>query len=145
MPVYLVRAGEHGPVKIGFSTNVRRRVSKMQTDNPGKMVVLRIFEGGKAEERQLHQLFADHHIDGEWHSFSEAMLGDVGLVEMYRRGVLPPPKQLPRPPPTGDEATRTELTREESLWFAQEFRHIAAIWHAHREFRERRSIPEAAA
>jgi hypothetical protein len=132
MPVYMVQCGDGGPVKIGHSNNVRKRLSYMQISSPDWLVVLRIFEGGKAEERQLHERFADLLMDGEWHSFSAAMLGDVGLVELYQRGVMPKPKLLPQPPRTGDEATRTELTHEESLWLAQEFNQIAALWAEHR-------------
>ena len=84
MPVYMIRAGEHGPVKIGWSENVVGRLSKMRTDNHETLTVLRIFEGGPEEERQLHSRFADLHLHGGWHSFSLAMLGDVGLVESYK-------------------------------------------------------------
>lgn len=82
MPVYMVRAGEHGPVKIGFSTDVAGRLEKMQIDNHERLFVLRIFEGGQFEEALLHQRFADSWLHGEWHAFSKAMLGDVGLVEL---------------------------------------------------------------
>ena len=83
MPVYIIRAGEHGPVKIGWTDVIVTRLSKMQIDNHETLILLRLFDGGRAEERQLHQRFADLHLHGEWHSYSKAMLGDVGLTEQY--------------------------------------------------------------
>jgi DNA-binding XRE family transcriptional regulator len=82
MPVYLIRAGEHGPVKIGFSEDVEFRMVKMQADNHERLVLLRIFEGGSLDEASLHVRFADNHLHGEWFSFTAQMLGDVGLQEI---------------------------------------------------------------
>jgi hypothetical protein len=96
MPVYMIRAGEHGPVKIGWSDVVEDRLGKMQIDNHEKLVVMRMFQGGILEETQLHALFADLHLHGEWHSFSKAMLGDVGLAEIYRHVDYRAPKFRPR-------------------------------------------------
>jgi len=82
MPVYMIRAGEHGPVKIGHATDVAGRLYDLQSGNHERLTVLRVFDGGAAEEARLHERFADLHLHGEWHSFSKAMLGDVGLVEL---------------------------------------------------------------
>ncbi|HEY6254511.1 MAG TPA: GIY-YIG nuclease family protein [Xanthobacteraceae bacterium] len=83
MPVYMIQAGgEHGPVKIGVTDDVEKRLIGMQTGNHQRLVVLRLFEGGAAEERLLHERFADHRLDGEWFSFSKQMLSDVELTEM---------------------------------------------------------------
>lgn len=117
MPVYIIRAGEHGPCKIGFSNNVVLRLVKMQADNHERLTVLRIFEGGTAEEAQLHALFADNRLHGEWHSFTKAMLGDVGLVE-----ILP---LEPEPKPTLDPTPETSI--------AQEFGDLTRQWRARGE------------
>ena len=82
MPVYMIRAGEHGPVKIGFAEDVVRRLGKMQADNHERLTVLRIFHGSVAEEATLHTLFAANALHGEWFSFTKAMMGDVGLTEI---------------------------------------------------------------
>jgi hypothetical protein len=89
MPVYMIRAGEHGPVKIGWTDDVGNRLRIMQIGNHEKLVVIRLFEGGETEEAALHKRFADQHLRGEWHHFSKAMLGDVGLVESARHRESP--------------------------------------------------------
>jgi hypothetical protein len=83
MPVYMIQAGgEHGPVKIGVTDDVEKRLIGMQTGNHLRLAVMRLFEGGPVEERALHQRFDDLRLNGEWFSFSKAMLGDLGLVEV---------------------------------------------------------------
>ena len=105
MPVYMVQAGEHGPVKIGFSADVALRLVKMQADNHQRLTVLRIFQGAVAEEAALHTLFADNRLHGEWFSFTKAMMGDVGLME-----ILPEPVAVPVRPVT------PEVTDESIDW-----------------------------
>lgn len=92
MPVYMIRAGQNGPVKIGFTDDVAKRLAMMQTGNHEQLTVLRLFEGSAAEEARLHERFADNHLRGEWHHFCKAMMGDVGLAE-----ILPSPAEIPPP------------------------------------------------
>lgn len=78
----MIRAGEHGPVKIGFAEDVALRMTKMQADNHERLTVIRMLVGGVPEEVGLHALFADHRLHGEWFSFSRRMLGDIGLQDL---------------------------------------------------------------
>lgn len=80
--IYMIRAGDDGPVKIGFTNDVTRRVTKMQTDHYQRLVMMRVFDGGPREEALLHGRFAELRLVGEWFTFSDDMLGDVGLVEI---------------------------------------------------------------
>lgn len=82
MPVYIIRAGEHGPVKIGFADDVDLRLSKMQSDNHERLTVLRMLVGGMVEETSLHLRFAPLRLHGEWFAFSREMLTDLGLDEI---------------------------------------------------------------
>jgi hypothetical protein len=82
MPVYMIRAGQHGPVKIGYSDDVASRLLKMQADNHERLTILRLFEGGVIEEAMLHEWFADNWLHGDWFGFSKAMLDDLGLQEV---------------------------------------------------------------
>jgi DNA-binding XRE family transcriptional regulator len=90
----MIRAGESGPVKIGHSNNPAGRLIDIQIAHYEKIWLLRLFEGGEAEEAMLHMRFADLHIRGEWHSFSRLMLGDVGLVEILPEAAPDKPASL---------------------------------------------------
>jgi hypothetical protein len=80
MPVYLIRSGSDGLVKIGFSETVHKRLTKMQVGSPDKLTVLRILDGGKELEAALHARFKSYRVRGEWFTFSEDMLGDLGAA-----------------------------------------------------------------
>jgi hypothetical protein len=105
MPVYMIRAGHTGPVKIGHSNDPGGRLTEFQVAHYEKLRLIRVFEGGEAEEAMLHARFADVHIRGEWHSFSRLMLTDLGLTEIDHAKL-----SLVRP-----ELEETEISLEEIL------------------------------
>jgi len=74
MAVYFIRAGEDGPVKIGYAKNVVRRMAMLQSANPANLTLIREVDGGRVLECWFHRLFADYRLDGEWFSFNEEML-----------------------------------------------------------------------
>lgn len=83
MPVYLIRAGETGPVKIGTACSIPdalNRIDSLQVAHWETLRLLRMWSGETSEEKQLHTRFADLRIRGEWFSFSRLMLGEVGLA-----------------------------------------------------------------
>ena len=82
MPVYMIRAGEDGPVKIGRAEDPKERLSNLQVGHWEKLRIIRLFDGSVDEEAALHARFLGLHIKGEWHSFSQEMMQDVGLREL---------------------------------------------------------------
>lgn len=64
--IYFITAREIGRVKIGFSDEPRQRFVKMRTDSPVPLELERICDGGKADERALHDRFASARLQGEW-------------------------------------------------------------------------------
>lgn len=82
MAVYFVQAGGAGPVKIGFAKSAHARLSKMQSDNPQKLRLVALFEGGLRDEQSLHERFAKHRMQGEW--FAPEVLESVDALPMAR-------------------------------------------------------------
>ena len=82
MPVYLIQAGERGPVKIGKADNPAERLANLQVAHWKLLRFLRLFDGSEREESMLHNRFEASRIRGEWYAFSRGMLGDVGLAEL---------------------------------------------------------------
>lgn len=65
--VYFIAAGDHGPIKIGFASNLRRRLHGLQTGNHEYLKVLGwISPGTKEIEKQLHHDLRRHRIHGDW-------------------------------------------------------------------------------
>ncbi len=82
MPVYFIQRGDDGPVKIGLSKDAGRRLKGLQTNHDAQLHIRRVFVGGAAEERALHERFAALRLKGEWFRPAEEILsGDLGLVE----------------------------------------------------------------
>jgi hypothetical protein len=53
-------------VKIGWSSNVRRRIRHLQTGLPGTLYLLHLEPGSKADELAIHHRFAAYRVRGEW-------------------------------------------------------------------------------
>ena len=83
MAVYMIQAGDDGPVKIGSAKNPESRLSEFQTGHHVHLRIIRLFEGGLKEEMGLHKKFARARIRSEWFDPDPDILsGDTGLIEI---------------------------------------------------------------
>jgi len=78
--VYFFRLGEGGPIKIGFTKNIRSRLTIIQVGNPCMVVLLAVFPGGRKEEFELHKKFIKYKLYGEWFEPNEELLS---LIKQY--------------------------------------------------------------
>jgi DNA-binding transcriptional MerR regulator len=62
--VYFIKAGDR--IKIGRTTRLPARMDAIATSTPEKLEILLVVAGGDAEEKQVHALFSDDRIRGEW-------------------------------------------------------------------------------
>ncbi len=74
MPVYIIRAGNTGMVKIGVAEKPDQRRRELQTAHWESLRIIRVIEGQRPAERWLQQRFAAQHIRGEWYRFCDEML-----------------------------------------------------------------------
>lgn len=72
--IYFMRADEDGPVKIGWSENVRQRADEVRPTPDTRLTLIRLIDGPRWGERWLHGQFDDFRIQGEWFSFAPEML-----------------------------------------------------------------------
>lgn len=83
MPVYFVRAGESGPVKVGYvqaGRSVERRLVELQVGNHEQLHLLALSNGGPATERKLHRALAWSRVRGEWFKWSPMI---AKLIDAY--------------------------------------------------------------
>ena len=52
--------------KIGFSTDVDKRIQSLQTASAHHLMLSHCVQGTKADERRLHELLARERVVGEW-------------------------------------------------------------------------------
>lgn len=72
--IYFLRASNGGPVKIGFTNNLKRRMIAYRTHNPEEVIVIRTIDGDRLTEKWLHKEFSELRIRTEWFTFTESML-----------------------------------------------------------------------
>ena len=83
--VYFIQAGgPDGPIKIGISYEVARRLYSLQRSNPLPLKLLATVPGGARLERELHERFAAQRLHGEWFRCSDELFG---LALQLRKGI----------------------------------------------------------
>ena len=72
--VYFIQQDTDGPIKIGYTdSNIKARLDNMQCASHKELRVIGYISGGRDREKQLHALFDDHRLRGEWFSPVEAI------------------------------------------------------------------------
>lgn len=85
MTVYIIRAGDNGPVKIGWSAGpAEGRMATLQAGSAERFKLLREMPGTRRAEAAMHLKFAAHRIDREWFHFHPDML--TATVNVVERG-----------------------------------------------------------
>lgn len=69
--VYFIQAGPGGPIKIGWSQEVDRRIAELQTANARKLILLGTVPGTLETEASLHVQFSHLRLEAEWFQDSE--------------------------------------------------------------------------
>lgn len=79
--VYFVQAGDAGPVKIGVSADVDKRITELQVSAPSELRLLAVISDAGADvERRLHTEYADELMRGEWYRPCERLMALVQKV-----------------------------------------------------------------
>jgi hypothetical protein len=73
--VYFVRAVDK--VKIGFTRDVERRISELQTASPVDLELLGTLPGSALTERRLHKRFSAHRVNREWFRYEPPIIGFI--------------------------------------------------------------------
>lgn len=64
--VYFVQAGDQPEIKIGYTTDVGRRLASLQTGNGKRLRLLVLLPGSQRLEVAYHRLLAQDRTVGEW-------------------------------------------------------------------------------
>lgn len=64
--VYFVESGTGGPIKIGWSQDVERRIGELQVANAHKLRLLGVVPGTMQKEGELHATFSHLRMEAEW-------------------------------------------------------------------------------
>jgi hypothetical protein len=78
--VYFIQSEYGGPIKIGHSFDVKKRLGSLQTGHPDKLILLGSFYGSQYDEHELHEKFAPYRIRGEWFQPTEPILEKIKTI-----------------------------------------------------------------
>ncbi len=81
--VYFIRAGKGGPVKIGYTTNLKRRFLDIGQGIPDEPILEATLPGGRELELKLHQALAEHRRRNEWFNPTQEVNGVVVLAAKH--------------------------------------------------------------
>ena len=83
--LYFVRMGDEGPIKIGRSKDVSKRIKGLQVGSPMWVEKLAVLPGEGPHERVWHKAFADHKMRGEWFEPDASLLLSIKLATENKR------------------------------------------------------------
>jgi hypothetical protein len=105
--IYFIQDEATGLIKIGRSVRpIEERIKELQTGCPGKLTMLATIEEDESSERELHEVFAEDRVGGEWFRPSSYLLRtmahlawECGWMQGWNRGrefydQPPPPCQI---------------------------------------------------
>jgi len=75
--VYFISA--NNKIKIGYTTNLKRRIQAIKTCSSTKVLLLGTIPGGRIEEQQIHKLFHSlkTRYNGEWFEADDNLLSYI--------------------------------------------------------------------
>lgn len=68
--VYLIVNDKEYVCKIGYSENPKMRLISLQTGCPYPLRLVRTIEGDIKKEKEIHQMFEDYRMEGEWFQYN---------------------------------------------------------------------------
>lgn len=78
--VYYAQSLDGGPIKIGWTNNVKARLASLNTSSPQRIVILAAEPGDRATEAAMHRRFDAARKNGEWFDPVDDLLSHVRLV-----------------------------------------------------------------
>jgi hypothetical protein len=100
--IYFIQAGESGPIKIGVSLQVDKRLEGLRTSSPVCLRLLATKPGEQVDEWLLHKKLASHRLHGEWFDPHEDVLAEVSIALQFDQKI----EKRPSMPKTPDQFAR---------------------------------------
>lgn len=75
--IYFIQGESGGPIKIGYTRDLKGRLNSLQTGYPDVLILLGAFPGNQDDEQRLHEEFSGCRIRGEWFRPVEQILEKI--------------------------------------------------------------------
>lgn len=84
--VYFIQGESGGPIKIGYTNDVKKRVNTLQTGHPDTLRVLVVIPGSVKTEEEYHRKHGDARLRGEWFKPTEKLLTEISVLKIANHG-----------------------------------------------------------
>jgi hypothetical protein len=102
--VYFLQQEEEGPVKIGYTGNIMKRLETYQTYTHKRVRLLAVARGwGRIEEQALHTHFAENRLEREWFTLSAELIHLIRCLNAICQPQISPPLFTVQGEPIADE------------------------------------------
>lgn len=78
--VYIMQRDSDGAFKIGWSSDIARRLTELRVKGRCEVALVAAFPGGKTDENRLHARFESDRISGEWYRSSEGIRSFIHML-----------------------------------------------------------------
>lgn len=68
--VYFIKNSSTGHIKIGFSTNLKKRLAQLQGASSVRLEIVTVIPGDMSLEKTYHTIFKEKRLQGEWFDIS---------------------------------------------------------------------------
>jgi hypothetical protein len=75
-------------VKIGYSTDPKNRLKYIQSGHPHKLKLFGCIRGDMKLERELHEKFKEHRLNGEWFTYSLEIKSFIEGINFYKKNTF---------------------------------------------------------
>lgn len=92
--IYFIQGAMGGPIKIGYTNNLGRRLFELQEGNPYPLRVLATTEGDRKVEGLLHRKFSEYRYRIEWFEDAPELLEFIANIDSFDVSTLYGPFDL---------------------------------------------------
>jgi hypothetical protein len=108
--IYFVQSGDDGPIKIGVSTNIGKRLTALQTAHGERLRIVGVMKGDFSKEKRIHSQFKSSLKRGEWFQATPELKDFINTRSLIR-GAVGIPEQECRQGETPDNSSHITFPR----------------------------------
>lgn len=83
--IYFIQGESGGSVKIGYATDIEKRIKTLQTGFPETLVILKTYPGDTSDEAGIHEEFKEFRLRGEWFKPDVLELADTTVEKVQKK------------------------------------------------------------
>jgi DNA-binding XRE family transcriptional regulator len=68
-------------IKIGYTRDIKSRLSSLQVSSPIKLKVLALMDGTISDEEKMHKMFKHLSVNGEWFQYCDELIKFIETID----------------------------------------------------------------